>query len=93
MSEEVGKALQSVVERVNQAAARRPKVNSSPGSSSLQHRSRRSNPGVPKSRVAAERLVMLSLWMLCKTARYLNLWMGDILACGSTFITPRMANE
>lgn len=26
MSEEVGKALQSVVERVNQAAARRPKV-------------------------------------------------------------------
>lgn len=27
MSEEIGKALQSVVERVNQAAARRPKVN------------------------------------------------------------------
>lgn len=28
MSEEVGKALQSVVDRVNQAAARRPKVTS-----------------------------------------------------------------
>lgn len=31
MSEEVGKALQSVVERLNQAAARRPKVTTTPG--------------------------------------------------------------
>lgn len=30
MSEEVGKALQSVVERLNQAAARRPKVSAAP---------------------------------------------------------------
>lgn len=38
MSEEVGKALQSVVDRVNQAAARRPKVTASPGDSSAERR-------------------------------------------------------
>jgi len=43
MSEEVGKALQSVAERVNQAAARRPKVAASWGL-----------PG-PPGRVAARR--------------------------------------
>lgn len=36
MSEEVGKALQSVVERLNQAAARRPKVSTTPGESSTE---------------------------------------------------------
>lgn len=81
MSEEVGKALQSVVERVNQAAARRPKVNRSPGGSAQERRCRRSTLGVLRQHDS-----------LCKVAKYLNLWMGDSRACGSTFITPCMVN-
>lgn len=38
MAEEVGKALQSVKERMKQAAARRPEVSGLPGPSALQPR-------------------------------------------------------
>lgn len=49
MSEEVAKALQSVVERVNQAAARRPKVTAGRDAPLL---------GLWEKRAAAARIVM-----------------------------------
>lgn len=58
MSEEVGKALQSVVERVNQAAARRPKVTAARQAPVQEPRNRRSTHGLQKCRAAAARLVM-----------------------------------
>lgn len=58
MSEAVGKALQSVIERVNQAAARRPKVTAARAGSAQEHRCRRSALGLLKSGAAAARLVM-----------------------------------
>lgn len=51
MSEEVGKALQSVVERLNQAAARRPKVSTTPA---------RAAPSGPGAAVAAAAAVTLA---------------------------------
>lgn len=58
MSEEVGKALQSVVERVNQAAARRPKVTAAREASAKQPRCRLSTVVALISRAATARLVM-----------------------------------
>lgn len=58
MSEEVRKALQSVIERVNQAAARRPKVTAARGGSARQRRCPHAAVGVRESGAAAARLVM-----------------------------------
>lgn len=83
MSEEVGKALQSVAERVNQAAARRPKV------TAAREAPLRSTAAVaPLS--GSEKVVLRQHDSLCKAAKHLNLWMGDSRARGSTFITPCM---
>ena len=57
MSEEVGKALRSVVERVNQAAARRLKVTASPGDSAREPGRCHSTPAAQKSAAAVARLV------------------------------------
>ena len=81
MSEEVGKALRSVVERVNQAAARRPKVTAVREASGQEHRCRLTT-------VQVHHVVLRQYGSLCKAAEYLNLWIGDSRACGSTFITP-----
>lgn len=81
MSEEVGKALQSVVERVNQAAARRPKVTAVGEASVWEHRCR-------VTTVQVQHVVLRQYGSLCKAAEYLNLCIGDSRACGSTFITP-----
>ncbi len=58
MSEEVGKALQSVVERVNQAAARRPKVTAAREAPLRSTAAGAPLSGSEKSRAAAARLVM-----------------------------------
>lgn len=91
MSEEVGKALQSVVDRVNQAAARRLKV-----TAAREAPLRSSGAPLPARstlRVRESRCCCGSTTPLCKAAKHLNLWMGVLLsrACeGSAFITPCM---
>lgn len=57
MSEEVGKALQSVVERVNQAAARRPKVTRARHSLLRSPVNRAPQPGTQGVAAAARRVM------------------------------------
>lgn len=58
MSEEIGKAVQAVVERVNQAAARRSKVSAARAAPLWSPACRQASPGAWRSRDPAARLVM-----------------------------------